>query len=265
MRTLSRTVLLPLRRKPHPQTSSLNITWQGQIIISCTKISIPPQKTPKLLHKPSTHTGGSKAASNRIENSNLQINCTLIIHPNPLEDRKAESLLGGNSEGFDQLKHLLQDNADLPPHPLHHCHAPVLILLQQAVDQNLHIEVNALQLVELYIRALKCEHLSTQRPRGLEMAFILREYFTFHFTFPVQFCFPFSWQEPLLKLITRTLNSPLMFSPSGLLQRKLVLSHLIQKSLSQSYIWALLESLYKPHLCEGMSSNKYKHTGRGLC
>lgn len=73
---------------------------------------------------------------------------------------------------------------DLPPLPLT---SP-----QQGVDPDLYTDVKALQLVELYIRALKHEFMSTGRTCSLEVSVILAKCFTFHFTFPVQFCFNFS-------------------------------------------------------------------------
>lgn len=65
----------------------------------------------------------------------------------------------------------------------------VLKSLQQLVNQNWYIQVNALQLVDLGIIALKREHPLTGRAHSSKVDFILREHFTFYFTFSLNYNF----------------------------------------------------------------------------
>lgn len=212
MYTLFRIILLILRRKPHTRMFSLNLEWQGQIIVSYSEISIPPQRAPNLLHKHAIHTKKWKVISLALKTSSLQINRLLVMHSNPLEEGKAELPHAGISDLLKQLKYPLQHSVGLHPFPYTIVMALVLKSLQQLVNQNLHSQINALQLVDLGVIVLKHEHSLTGRPHILEVVFILRECFTFYFTFSIQFCFHFSWQVSLLNLITRIASGPTMLS-----------------------------------------------------
>jgi len=64
--------------------------------------------------------------------------------------------------------------------------------LQWLVNQNSYIQVNALQLVDLGMLAVKHAPTLTGTPHNLEVDFTFRESFTFYFIFSIQFCFAFS-------------------------------------------------------------------------
>lgn len=114
------------------------------------------------------------------------------MRSNSLEEGKAELPHAGISDLFEQLTYPLQHGVGLHPFPYTIVMALVLKSLQQLVKQNLHIQVNALQLVDLGVIVLKHEHSLTGRPHILEVVFLLRESFIFYFTFSLQFCFHFS-------------------------------------------------------------------------
>lgn len=56
IQTLFKSVLLILRRKPHAQTSSRNLEWQGQIITFYSEISMTLERTPHLHCKHAIHS-----------------------------------------------------------------------------------------------------------------------------------------------------------------------------------------------------------------
>lgn len=102
------------------------------------------------------------------------MNCALVICSNPLKEGKAESPRAGFSELSEQWS--IPFNAVWVCFPFPYATVMPLVLktLQQLVKQNLYIQVNALQLVDLGVIALKHEHPLTGRPHSLEVDLILK-------------------------------------------------------------------------------------------
>lgn len=169
MHTPSKTILLILR-KPHTQMFSLNLQWQGQVIILWNNHVTAENWLAPLtcyIHK-------------RVKDS-----CIGYKEQQPADESCACDPLKSieRKEGRVTLCCALWTIWTAEVSPSVQCGSPfpfpyttvmplVLKSLQQLVNQNCYIQVNALQLVDLGIIALTHEHPLTGRAHSSEVNFI---------------------------------------------------------------------------------------------
>lgn len=131
----------------------------------------------------------------------------LVILSNSLEEGKTEMSHAGISDLLEQLEYPFQQGVGLLPHSLIPLSRP---------STEITTTVSKLKFIGsswCFAGCGSCHDMPKTWTTIDGVVFILKDCFTFYFTFYIKFWFCFSWQVSLLNIITKIVSGHLMFFP----------------------------------------------------
>lgn len=160
------------------------------------------------------------------------MNCMLVILSKSLEEGEAEVSCAGMSDLLEQLEYPFHQGVGLLPLSLVPLSWPT-------------IEITATVTKLKFICSSWCfagsgswHDMPKTWTTLTGVVFILKDCFTFYFTFSIQVCFHFSWQVSLLNLITRIVSGYLIsFPPKSSSTRSSCYYDTCSKNLSPNHTY----------------------------